>query len=252
MTSTKNDLWSLVTHCISRLNTDFDLSMCAPSLMMVVPDTHMYSNYCLKRPIDKKGCNETVGGNQMHKENQILFFSFLYCICPWFICCFLVLGYLSEVEREKQSTWQSIIAPLQNVPSLGQMKRTQAYWAMCTHARARAHTHTHTDTRTGKHMHTDKESLCHEDNQNVECPGWTLKHRTLQPQPPHQCSVPTSERKGRTASQLYTKPSMQYTMIVIKGFLDIGQHRPSSTYFLFSYHSNMKDENQMQTIYCIF
>ena len=117
-------------------------------------------------------------------KSSILFF--FPSMCPWFSCCFLVLGYLSESERGKkmQSTWQSIIAPLQNVPSVGQMKRTQAYRAV--------HAHTHTNTHWHRIVSPWRESKY-----------WVSKseHSTAQnTSTPCQYFACTGERKGRSTS----------------------------------------------------
>lgn len=69
------------------------------------------------------------------------------------ICCIFVLGtWVTRWKEKKQSTSQSIIGALQNIPSVGQMKRTQACWIRKTHT----------------HMHA--KFLAHEGNQNVEIP----------------------------------------------------------------------------------
>lgn len=82
------------------------------------------------------------------------------------ICCIFVLGtWVTRWKEKKQSTSQSIIGALQNIPSVGQMKRTQACWIRKTHTHMRA------------------KSLAYEGNQNVEIPSasnpiqHTFKHR---------------------------------------------------------------------------
>lgn len=100
--------------------------------------------------------NKPAKTNGLHKENKnlqscVLLSTFpcsghLLYFCPW---------YLSDsLKGKKQSTSQSIIGALQNIPSVGQMKRTQACWIR----------------KTRTHTHARAKFLAHEGNQNVEIP----------------------------------------------------------------------------------
>lgn len=95
-------------------------------------------------------------------------FFFPHSICPWFICCFLVLGYLSESQTEKTAEYLTAHHCTTSECTISGTDEEDTSLL--------SHEHTHTQA------HTDTESLAHEENQNVECPGVnTLQHRTLQP-----------------------------------------------------------------------
>ena len=81
---------------------------------------------------------------------------FLHSICPWFICCFLVLGYLSESETETAEYLTAHHCATSECTISGTDEEDTSLLSL---------EHTHTQA------HTDTESLAHEENQNVECPG---------------------------------------------------------------------------------
>ncbi len=132
--------------------------------------------------------NEAARRNQIPKENQIFPLIFLLSICPWCICCFFVLGYLSESEREKNSK-------VLDSPSVHHFRMYHQWDRWRGHKHAEPCTHTR--------MHTDTESLAHEENQNVECPR---DNTTAQNTSTHcQWSVYTRERKGGVRHNCRTK-----------------------------------------------
>lgn len=103
--------------------------------------THLFFRVCffLIKKYKSRFDNKPAKINGLHKENKnlqscILLSTFpcsghLLYFCPW---------YLSDSLRgKKQSTSQSIIAALQSIPSVGQMKRTQACWIRKTHTHTR-------------------------------------------------------------------------------------------------------------------
>lgn len=153
--------------CVWMQITTFVSCLPPPSLQTSLSLT---CGYCLMKQKGKNEKRKIIMRLQekikwKRKSNLLSYFSsFLYALGSSVV--FLSLDtWVCQREKKQQSTWQSIIAPLQIVPSVGQTKRTQAYWAM------------HTDTQ----IHTDTESLVHEENQNVECPRVNTQHRRLQP-----------------------------------------------------------------------
>lgn len=130
-------------------------------------------------------------------------FSSFFFIRPWFICCFLVLGYLSESEQEKIAEYLTV--------------------HLCTTSECTISGTDEEDT----HAHTDTQSLAHEENQNVEC----LSMSKLSIEHFNSLSVFCTREGGRGHC---TKPSMQYAMIITEGFLDIGWYGPNMLLLLCS------------------
>lgn len=113
------------------LNINFSLyHICPQTPPFTNQSTHCHSSENTERNL--RSCKYL---KSIKKESPVLLY--LCPVCPWLICCF-VRGCLNESERgKKQSTWQSIVAPLQHVPSAGKIKSTRAYWT--THTPTRNH-----------------------------------------------------------------------------------------------------------------
>ncbi len=163
MTSTKRFSGHFIAvFCVWMQITALSSCLPPPSLQTSLSLT---CGYCLIKQKEKRKITMRLQEEIKWKRKSNLssyFSSFLYALGSSVV--FLSLDtWVCQREKKQQSTWQSIIAPLQNVPSVGQTKRTQAYWAM------HAHTQIHT------------QSLVHEENQNVECPRANTQHRRLQP-----------------------------------------------------------------------
>ena len=139
-----------------------------------------------------------------------------------FICCFLVLGYLNELCREKKKKKKTAL----DNPSFHHFK-IYLQWNKC-----RGHKHIEPCSLTHTQTHSDEESLAFDGDQNVECPRVkNLQHRALQP--PCRCSVCTKRKeKGRSTSRVVHKtPNVR--CCDSRGFLDVARHK--LFYFMFSW-----------------
>lgn len=161
------------------------------------------------------------------KIKYSLLFLFL-TICPWFICCFLVLGYLSELEREKTAEYLTVHHCTTSECTISGTDEEDT--SILSQASAHTNTHWH------RVVSPWRESKC-----------WVYKSERSTAQntsTPCQCSVCTRERRGRSTSKFVV--CMWYTMVVIKGFLDIGWHLLNLFYLLFFWeecYSDVKDMN---------